>query len=51
MLKLNGDGYIILYFELDFPVVSNRDFLVFYRFNKQVSDNETMYMMKGLDLN
>lgn len=31
ILKLNGDGYIITYKEVQMPVVSNRDFLEFYR--------------------
>lgn len=31
ILKLNGDGYLITYKEVEMPVVSNRDFLDFYR--------------------
>ena len=50
LLKLDGDSYLILYFEIEMPVVSNRDFLLFYRFGKQKIQNELFYFMRGLDL-
>ena len=50
LLKLDGDSYLILYFEIEMPVVSNRDFLLFYRFGKQKSQNELFYFMRGLDI-
>ena len=50
ILKLNGDGYLITYKEVEMPVVSNRDFLDFYRFSYNDQDKEILYIMRGLDL-
>ena len=41
---------MIVYFEVEIPVVSNRDFLLLYRFGKPKSDNEIYYFMRGLDV-
>ena len=41
---------MIIYFEVEIPVVSNRDFLLLYRFGKPKSDKELYYFMRGLDI-
>jgi len=50
ILKLNGDGYLCLYFQIEIPIVSNRDFLVFFRFGKASTEKEAFYFMRGLDV-